>query len=116
MVLIGKDPYTLMRFVDAQSRVYERVIAELRAARKASLWIWFICPQIRALGLSPTARTFGISSREEAVAYLNHPILGSRLRECTALVNGTEGHSIEDIFGPLDAFKFRSCMTLFANA
>jgi uncharacterized protein (DUF1810 family) len=113
---MAKDPFGLQRFVDAQDRVYERVTAELRAGLKATHWIWFIFPQIRGLGRSPTAWSFGIASKDEAVAYLDHPILGSRLRECTGLVNSVEGRSAEKIFGPLDALKFRSSMTLFANA
>jgi uncharacterized protein (DUF1810 family) len=115
MLLMGKDPFNLQRFVDAQERVYAQVLAELRAGRKATHWIWFIFPQIRGLGRSPTAWSFGIASREEAVAYLDHPVLGPRLQECTQLVNKTQGRSAEDIFGSLDALKFRSCMTLFSN-
>jgi uncharacterized protein (DUF1810 family) len=109
------DPYDLQRFVKAQDRVYEEVCAELREGRKESHWMWFVFPQIKGLGQSQTANTFGISSREEAEAYLNHPILGPRLRECTRLVNLVEGRSSEEIFGYPDYLKFRSCMTLFAQ-
>jgi uncharacterized protein (DUF1810 family) len=108
--------YKLERFVDAQRPVYEDACAELREGRKQSHWMWFIFPQIEGLGRSETARTFAISSREEAAAYLEHPALGPRLRECTRLVNLVEGRSAEDIFGRPDDIKFRSSMTLFAHA
>ena len=104
------------RFVNAQEPVIEQVLAELRGGRKASHWMWFVFPQIRGLGHSPTAQHFAIASRAEAQAYLRHPILGPRLRECTRLVNEVEGRSIEEIFGYPDYLKFRSCMTLFAHA
>jgi uncharacterized protein (DUF1810 family) len=110
------DPYDLQRFVDAQNRCYERVCSELRDGRKTGHWMWFIFPQINGLGYSQTARAFAISSKAEAEAYLGHPLLGPRLRECTRLVNLTEGRSIEQIFGHPDDLKFRSCMTLFAHA
>jgi len=110
------DPYDLKRFLDAQDPVYERVCGELRKGRKESHWIWFIFPQLRGLGSSQTAARFGISSRQEAEAYLEHPVLGPRLRECTSLVNLIEGRSIDQIFGYPDDLKFRSCMTLFAEA
>jgi uncharacterized protein (DUF1810 family) len=111
-----KDPYNLQRFVDAQSGVIERVYSELRAGRKRSHWMWYIFPQISGLGSSATARTFAISSLAEAVSYLDHAILGPRLRKCTELVNMIEGSSIEDIFGYPDHLKFHSSMTLFARA
>jgi uncharacterized protein (DUF1810 family) len=107
---------SLERFVQAQDPVIERVLAELRTGRKTSHWMWFVFPQIQGLGHSPTAQRFAIASRTEAEAYLRHPVLGPRLRECTRLVNEIEGHSIEDIFGYPDDLKFRSCMTLFAHA
>ena len=109
------DPHNLKRFVDAQNPVYNRVCVELRAGQKTSHWIWFIFPQLRGLGRSHMANEYGISSREETVAYLQHPILGERLRECTRLVNSVEGRSINEIFGYPDDLKFRSSMTLFAN-
>lgn len=109
------DPHNLKRFVGAQNPVYGRVCAELRAGHKTGHWMWFIFPQLRGLGHSPLANEYGISSREEAVAYLNHPTLGERLRECTRLVNSVEGRSISDIFGYPDDLKFRSSMTLFVN-
>ena len=108
------DPFNLRRFVDAQDRVYDRVLSELRRGEKTSHWMWFVFPQLRGLGHSTTAMTYGISSREEAEAYLQHPILGERLKECTALVNRIEGRSLGEIFGYPDDLKFRSCMTLFA--
>jgi uncharacterized protein (DUF1810 family) len=110
------DPHNLQRFVEAQDRVFSQVILELRQGRKAGHWMWFIFPQIKGLGHSPTARMFGISSLEEAKDYLAHPVLGPRLRECTQLVNLQEDRSAYQIFGYPDELKFRSCMTLFANA
>jgi len=110
-----EDRYHLQRFIDAQNPVYEKVCTELRDGRKESHWMWFIFPQIRGLGNSPTATAFGISSRGEAEAYLAHPVLGNRLKECTLLVNEVEGRSAEQIFGYPDVLKFRSSMTLFAS-
>src|SRR5271166_256608 len=110
------DPYDLQRFVDAQNPVYDRVCCELREGRKRSHWMWFIFPQVAGLGSSPLARRFAISSLSEATAFLEHPILGPRLAECTMLVNRVEGRPIEQIFGYPDDLKFRSSMTLFAHA
>jgi uncharacterized protein (DUF1810 family) len=107
------DAFDLQRFVDAQAPVYPRVVAELRHGRKQSHWMWFIFPQFAGLGHSPMARRFAISSREEAVAYLGHGVLGPRLRECTALVNAVESRTIREILGSPDDFKFCSSMTLF---
>ncbi len=109
------DPYDLQRFVDAQNPVFEQVRAELGAGHKRGHSIWFIFPQLRGLGHSHMATRFAISSRDEAEAYLNHPILGPRLRECTRLVLLVEGRSINHIFGYPDDLKFRSSMTLFAS-
>jgi uncharacterized protein (DUF1810 family) len=109
------DPHDLRRFVDAQNSCFESVRAELQDGFKRGHWIWFIFPQIEGLGRSPTAQRFAISSRGEAEAYLEHPLLGPRLRECTRLVNLIEGRSIAEIFGYPDDLKFRSCMTLFAK-
>jgi uncharacterized protein (DUF1810 family) len=109
------DPFSLERFVEAQNPVFEQVLAELRRGRKTSHWIWFIFPQLAGLGHSWMSRNYGISSRAEAEAYLAQPILGARLIECTRLVNLVEGRSIEEIFGEIDAVKFRSSMTLFAQ-
>ena len=110
------DPYDLKRFVDAQSAVYNAVVAELRTGRKRTHWIWFIFPQLAGLGRSPTAARFAISSLDEARAYLAHEVLGPRLRECTRLVNAIHGRSVDDIFGWPDNLKVRSSMTLFAHA
>jgi len=107
------DPSDLERFVNAQAPVYALVCAELRAGQKRGHWMWFVFPQLRGLGSSAMANKFGISSREEAEAYLDHPVLGPRLRECTNLVNAVEGRSVEQIFGYPDDLKFRSSMTLF---
>ena len=109
------DPYNLQRFVDAQAPVYDQVLGELRAGRKTSHWIWFIFPQVAGLGYSPMAQRFAISGREEAVSYLQHPLLGPRLAECTHLVNAHAGRDIVDMLGEIDAIKFRSSMTLFAK-
>jgi len=114
--MVSSDPYDLRRFVDAQESVYRSVVAELRAGRKRSHWIWFIFPQLRGLGRSATAIRYGIASRDEAAAYLAHPVLGPRLRECTRLVAQVDGRSIEEIFGWPDNLKVRSSMTLFAQA
>jgi uncharacterized protein (DUF1810 family) len=109
------DPYNLQRFVDDQATVYEQVLRELRAGRKASHWMWFIFPQIAGLGHSPMAQRFAISGRAEAESYLQHAVLGPRLTECTRLVNQQAGRTIEDILGDIDGLKFRSSMTLFAK-
>ena len=106
----------LQRFVDAQARVIDRVRAELKAGTKQSHWMWFVFPQVKGLGHSETARRYAIHSLEEAKAYLAHPVLGPRLRECTRLVIATKGKALTDIFGSPDDLKFRSSMTLFAHA
>ncbi len=106
----------LRRFVEAQDRVYESVLKELRAGQKRGHWIWFVFPQIKGLGRSATAQEYAISSLEEAEAYARHPILGPRLRECTQLVMDVDGRSAEQIFYSPDNLKFRSCMTLFERA
>jgi uncharacterized protein (DUF1810 family) len=110
------DPYDLQRFVDAQQHVIASVTAELTQGRKRSHWMWFIFPQLKGLGHTAQSNFFGIASLQEATAYLQHPVLGPRLIECTQLVNAIDGHSAEDIFGEIDAMKFRSSMTLFAKA
>jgi uncharacterized protein (DUF1810 family) len=109
-----QDPYDLQRFVAAQQPVYTQVCAELRAGRKSTHWMWFIFPQMAGLGHSSMAQRYAITSRGEAAAYLRHPLLGERLRECTRLVNTLAGKSIEQIFGDPDNLKFHSSMTLFA--
>jgi uncharacterized protein (DUF1810 family) len=110
------DPFDLQRFVDAQEPIYGTVIEELTAGRKRSHWMWFIFPQLRGLGRSPTALRFAISSIDEARAYLDHELLGSRLRECAGLVARIDGRAAEEIFGWPDDMKLRSSMTLFARA
>jgi uncharacterized protein (DUF1810 family) len=110
------DAYNLHRFLDAQERVYDTVLDELRAGRKSSHWIWFIFPQITGLGHSTTALQFAITSLDEARAYLQHPVLGQRLQECTQLVLDVNGLSADEIFGYPDNLKFCSCMTLFMTA
>src|SRR5438445_5795395 len=109
------DQYDLQRFVDAQQPVFENVCAELRAGHKRSHWMWFVFPQIKGLGHSALAHKFAISSLEEAKTYLEHPVLGSRLRECSRLVAAVNGRSIDEIFGYPDDMKFHSSMTLFAQ-
>ena len=109
--------FELERFVTAQDRggTYEQALAELRRGLKTGHWMWFVFPQISGLGQSPTSRHFAIASRAEARAYLDHPVLGARLRECAAVVAGTTGRTAVEIFGGIDAQKLRSSMTLFAR-
>ena len=112
------DSFDLERFVTAQNAggTYDRAVEELRAGCKTSHWMWFVFPQIAGLGRSSTSRKFAISSLEEAQAFLQHPVLGPRLMECTSIVLGTEGRSAEQIFGGIDAVKLHSSMTLFRRA
>ena len=110
------ERFRLQRFVDAQHPVYATVLSELRSCRKRSHWMWFIFPQVAGLGRSVTSQTFAVTSLAEAAAYVAHPTLGPRLRECAALVAGIEGRSIDEIFGHPDDLKFHSSMTLFARA
>lgn len=110
----GTDPF--QRFLDAQSFVYDRVLAELRAGQKTSHWMWFIFPQIEGLGFSERSRRYAISGLAEARAYAHHPLLGARLLECTALVNGHARKTASEIFGYPDDLKFQSSMTLFEAA
>jgi uncharacterized protein (DUF1810 family) len=107
---------SLQRFVDAQDGVIESVRDELRAGRKRSHWMWFVFPQLKGLGASGTAQFYGIASLDEARAYLAHPVLGPRLRECCALMAAVPGRSAHEILGSPDDLKFRSCLTLFAAA
>jgi uncharacterized protein (DUF1810 family) len=107
--------FNLERFVEAQAPVYRTVVAELKAGRKASHWMWFIFPQVAGLGHSAMARQYAIGSADEAAAYLAHPLLGARLRECSAIVAAIDGKDIGDIFDPPDDLKFHSSMTLFAE-
>ena len=110
------DPFDLQRFVDAQDRAYDTALEELRSGRKRGHWIWFVFPQLQGLGRSATAIRYSITSLDEARAYLDHPVLGPRLRECARVVAGIEGASADDIFGWPDNLKVRSSMTLFARA
>ena len=103
----------LQRFVLAQEPRMDDVAGELRAGRKRTHWMWFVFPQLRGLGHSQMAWHFGLQSREEAVAYLAHPVLGARLRECVALLLDVDGRTAHDIFGSPDDLKLRSCLTLF---
>ena len=107
------DPFDLQRFLDAQAPIYARVVAELRRGQKQSHWMWFIFPQLAGLGHSAMAQRFAIASREEAVAYLGHGVLGFRLKECTALIMAVEGRTVREILGSPDDLKFQSSMTLF---
>jgi uncharacterized protein (DUF1810 family) len=109
------DPYDLPRFIDAQHGIYAKVQTELAAGCKTTHWMWFIFPQIAGLGHSAMAQKYAISSLDEAKAYLDHPVLGARLRDSTRLVTAVNGRSIEDIFGYPDHLKFHSSMTLFAR-
>lgn len=110
------DPFNLQRFVDAQEPVYDQVVAELRAGHKTTHWIWFIFPQAKGLGHSSRSEFYGLGSLDEARAYLAHPILGPRLKECVALVMSHEGVPLEDLLSPVDAMKFRSCVEIFLDA
>lgn len=110
------DPFALQRFVEAQNPVYLQVLRELRGGKKQSHWIWFVFPQVAGLGRSAMAARYAVSGREEARAYLAHPILGPRLRECTEAVLAHRERSAHDIFGSPDDLKFRSSMTLFSQA
>lgn len=110
------DHYDLQRFVTAQAPVYQDVLAELRAGRKRTHWMWFIFPQIAGLGRSSMARQYALGSEAEARAYLAHPLLGSRLRECAALVANVEGRSAHEIFGDPDDMKLHSSLTLFTHS
>ena len=105
--------YNLQRFLDAQQGDYEHALAEVRNGRKHSHWIWYIFPQLKGLGMSYNSQYYGISGKEEAEAYLAHPILGKRLREITLAFLQLKGKTAQDVFGALDAMKVLSCMTLF---
>jgi uncharacterized protein (DUF1810 family) len=113
---VTADPFDLARFVSAQTGVFDQAIAELRAGRKRSHWMWFVFPQLRGLGHSPTARHFGVASHAESIAYLDHPVLGHRLEAATAAAHASSAPSLSALFGSPDDLKFRSSMTLFAIA
>src|SRR4051794_4965247 len=108
--------FNLERFIEAQDRVYETVLHELRAGDKRSHWMWFIFPQVRGLGESTISQRYAIGSQDEARAYKAHPILGTRLIECTQIVVELQNRTAEQIFSYPDNLKFRSCMTLFQQA
>jgi uncharacterized protein (DUF1810 family) len=108
--------HDLERFIDAQHGVYPGALRELRAGRKTGHWIWFVFPQLVGLGRSELSRYYGIASLEEARAYLAHPVLGARLRECAQALLDVEGRTAEGILGSVDAIKVRSSMTLFHRA
>jgi uncharacterized protein (DUF1810 family) len=111
----GRDPFELSRFVEAQDKIYDRVLAELASGRKRSHWMWFVFPQIEGLGFSSTTQYYSIKSPEEARQYLEHPVLGKRLRECCESILALEGLSVSGIFGYPDDLKLKSSMTLFAS-
>lgn len=113
---MNTQAFGLDRFLTAQAGVFDTALAELRAGHKRTHWMWFVFPQMRGLGLSATAEKYGIVSLEEARAYLAHPVLGGRLRQCTEAVLQVEGRTLHEIFGSPDDMKFASSMTLFALA
>jgi uncharacterized protein (DUF1810 family) len=106
----------LERFIEAQAPVYAQALAELKTGRKTSHWMWFVFPQIAGLGQSAMSRAYAIQSLDEARAYLAHPVLGARLRECCQALMNLRGKTAQDIFGSIDTMKFRSCLTLFTKA
>ena len=110
------DPYDLDRFIDAQEGLYSKALAEIRQGAKRSHWMWFIFPQARGLGHSPTAHHFGIASLDEARAYLAHPVLGRRLMECVEALQDLTNPDAVAVFGEIDAMKLRSSLTLFTLA
>lgn len=111
------DPFQLQRFVDAQDRSFEAALSELRSGRKQNHWMWFIFPQLAGLGRSPTAQFYGIRSLQEVRAFLAHPVLGERYRQSVeAVLAWANVRDADDIFGPVDAMKLRSSLTLFENA
>lgn len=107
------DPFNLQRFVDAQAPLWVEVQAELGSAKKRTHWMWFVFPQLAGLGRSSTAKFYGISGPDEALAYLEHPLLGPRLFECCDLLMEATGGTAAEVFGDVDAMKLRSCLTLF---
>ncbi|MFO0822384.1 MAG: DUF1810 domain-containing protein [Gemmataceae bacterium] len=111
----ANDPHDLNRFVEAQMDGFQQALAEVRAGRKRTHWMWYIFPQFDGLGLSAMAQRYAIKSIAEAEAYLRHPVLGPRLRECCEAAASVEGRTAQDIFGSPDDMKLRSCVTLFAR-
>lgn len=110
------DPHDLERFVVAQAEAHDSALAELRAGRKRTHWMWYVLPQLRGLGTSPMAGRYGIAGLDEARAYLAHPLLGPRLLECVAALNALPGDDAPAVLGSVDALKLHSCLTLFAHA
>lgn len=108
-----EDPHNLQRFITAQAQDYESALGELRAGKKESHWIWYIFPQVAGLGFSSIAERYAIQDKAEAMAYLEHEVLGARLIECSATLLRIDGRRIEDIMGSPDDLKLRSSMTLF---
>lgn len=113
---VHTDKYHLTRFLEAQHGVFETALNELHSGEKRSHWMWFIFPQLSGLGYSPTAQLYAIKDLDEAKAFLRHPVLGTRLRQCTSAVNNLQNRTAFEIFGSPDTMKFRSSMTLFAVA
>ena len=111
-----RDPYDLQRFITAQAPVYAQALAEIRAGRKQTHWMWFVFPQLAALGRSPTARRYGLSGLAEAQAYFDHPVLGPRLVASVRALMYVHFRTAHDIFGSPDDLKLRSCLTLFSRA
>lgn len=109
------DPFNLDRFAKAQTEDYASALAELQAGKKVTHWIWYVLPQLKGLGTSSRATFYGIGSADEARAYVAHPILGARLMETVAAMNALRGLSAVQVLGPVDAAKFRSCLTLFLS-
>ena len=107
------DGFNLERFLDGQRFGYEYALNEMKSGRKEGHWIWYVFPQMKGLGYSPNSQFYGISCKEEAKAYLEHPVLGARLREITETLLAIEGKTAEEILSPIDAMKVKSCMTLF---
>jgi uncharacterized protein (DUF1810 family) len=113
---VADDLFNLQRFVEAQESTYSGALAEIRRGTKRGHWMWFIFPQLKGLGRSEMAYRFGISSLDEAKAYLAHPVLGPRLRECVAALQDLTSGTAAEVFGEVDAMKLRSSVTLFAKA
>jgi uncharacterized protein (DUF1810 family) len=113
---MSADPYDLSRFMSAQAGTVDAALEELRAGRKRTHWMWFVFPQLKGLGVSPTAQFYGLSGLDEATAYLEHPMLGPRLEAAVDAVHASRATSLHALFGSPDDLKFRSSMTLFAVA
>ena len=114
MITDHDNTFDLNRFTNAQTGIYETALAELKNGQKRTHWMWYIFPQIDGLGRSATAKYYAIKNLEEVRQYLNHPVLGSRLLECTEAVLAIDGRTVSEIFGYPDELKFKSSMTLFA--